>query len=119
MDRMGYGKLIRDAREARKWTQAQLAKRMNTSPSTISNLEREQHPPTVPDEVNDLVLTLGLSPIELLERMGVRIRPSPLERLPRELQEALERLRPEDLSLVTPLVLRLADAGRLRLQSDQ
>lgn len=46
MTKLGYGQYIREARKARGMTQLELADRMNTSASTISNLEREQHPPT-------------------------------------------------------------------------
>lgn len=88
----GYGAYIRRGREARKLTQRELADRMGTSESTVSNLEREQHPPTVPDQVNDLVLALNLSAEELLSEMGVRMAPASASRLPQPLVERLLKL---------------------------
>lgn len=104
MKETSYGALIREARKAKGWTQAELAARMQTSPSTISNLEREQHPPTVPEEVNDLVITLGISPETLLSRMGVRINPPPVGKLDPELIRALGLLTQSETEVVQTIV---------------
>lgn len=92
MAKSGVGRMIRDARKARGWTQAELAQRLNTSPSTISNLEREMHAPTVPDQVNDLVLALGIPPEALLGAMGVRFARGALASLPVDLSTAIVRM---------------------------
>lgn len=63
VNRRGYGRLIKDARIALQMSQEELGQRMSVSASTISNLEREQHPPTVPDQVNALA--------DILESSGV------------------------------------------------
>ena len=111
---LGYGSYIREARAAKQWTQQDLADRMRTSASTISNLEREQHPPTVPDEVNALVIALGLSPDLLLTKMGVHMTPTPAVRLPRDLLEILFRLDAEQLTVVRRLARGLLSETRDR-----
>ena len=40
------GQNIRDAREARRWTQRVLADKVGVEPQTISNLERGMYPPS-------------------------------------------------------------------------
>lgn len=106
VNRKGYGQLIRSAREARELTQEELAQRIGTSPSTISNLEREQHPPTVPEQVNALVIALGITPETLLQAMGVRMTPPAATKLPRDLLETVLQLDADRLRVV----LRLATA---------
>ena len=77
---------------------------MGTSASTISNLEREVHPPTVPDEVNSLCVALSLSPETLLQAMGVRLTPAAAARLPRPLINKLLALSPERLHALAELL---------------
>lgn len=100
VSRLGYGQIIRDARRDRRMTQKALAAKLRTSESTISNLEREQHPPTVPDQVNDLVLALGLSPVTLLSAMGLRFASGEAAGLPQSLLKILVQLGPHGLEAV-------------------
>lgn len=108
MSRRGFGARIRAAREMRGWSQRELGDRLNVHESTISNLEREQHPPTVPEQVNALCLALSLSPEVLLKDMGIDLTPPTAARLPRRLVLDLLSLPPEDLESVVGLVHRLA-----------
>lgn len=107
----GYGRLIAEARDRRGWTQAELAERIGVSPSTISNLEREQHPPTVPEEVNLLVTALGLSPEDLLRSMGVEMAPPLAARLPRQLLALLIEMTPEQHQWALNLFASLMGRG--------
>lgn len=85
---------LRAAREAMGWTQQELADRLNTSASTISNLEREQHPPTVPEQVNQLTSVLPISTEDLLRDMGVVLSSPAAAKLPRSLVDLLLQLTP-------------------------
>lgn len=114
--RMGYGALIREARKAKGFTQAELAERMQTSPSTISNLEREQHPPTVPEEVNDLCLALNISPESLLMAMGVRMSPAAATKLPPALIRDLASLTPAEMEAVLLQVRGLLALRRIEAE---
>lgn len=87
------------------------------SASTISNLEREQHPPTVPDQVNALVVALGLSPEALLEGMGVALTPPAAAKLPIRLVRAvlqLSRERQADVEDHALALLLLEESERTR-----
>ena len=100
----GYGRLIREARDALGLTQEEAGDLMGTSASTISNLEREQHLPTIPDQVNALAIHLRVPAASLLEKMGVTTLSIPLEgRLPRDTVLALLDLTPEELATLTRL----------------
>ena len=105
----GFGKLLREARELRGWTQKDLAERLDTSTTTISNMEREETMPSV-EQVNALVIALQLSPEDLLRAMGVRLTPLAAARLPRDLVQALLALDPLVLQGVTTLVVQAAQA---------
>lgn len=107
MAQAGFGKLLRDARETLGWTQLELAERMQTSATTISNLEREQSMPSV-EQVNALVIALHISPEQLLGAMGVRLTPPAAARLPRSLVMSLLSLDPVVLQGVTLLVEQAA-----------
>jgi transcriptional regulator with XRE-family HTH domain len=98
---------IREARDARGWTQDELAERLGVSRAVVSRWENGHTPPTVPEQVNALVLALGLSPEELLREMGVRLTSPAAARLPRELTELLLAMSPAQqralLELIRPL----------------
>ena len=111
MAKTGFGKLLRDARETLGWTQIELAERMQTSATTISNLEREESVPSV-EQVNALVLALRISPEQLLGAMGVRLTPPAAARLPRSLVTSLLALDPVVLQGVTLLVERAAQGSQ-------
>lgn len=108
MARQSFGAAIREAREHAGLTQAELAERIGTSASTISNLEREQHPPTVPDQVNALAAALPLSTETLLRAMGVTLTSPAAARLPKRLIDALLQLDQETLAGLTLLAERAA-----------
>lgn len=112
MTRRGYGDLLRNARERAGLTQQELAERIGSSASTVSNLEREQHPPTVPDQVNVLASALPLSVEELLRAMGVNIVPVAAARLPRELVTSLLALSPDRQAALLAFVRGLQEATR-------
>lgn len=96
--------MIREARDALGLTQEEVGDLVGTSASTISNLEREQHPPTVPDQVNALAIHLRVPAAALLEKMGVTTLSIPLEgRLPRDTVRALLDLTPGELETLTRL----------------
>lgn len=101
--------MLRGAREVRGWTQLELAERLETSTTTISNMEREETVPSV-EQVNALVVALGLSPEELLRAMGVRLTPLAASKLPKELIQSLLALDPETLQGVTRLAAQAARA---------
>ena len=119
MPKKGYGHRIRAARSAKGWSQRELADRLGTSESTISNLEREQHPPTVPEQVNSLCVALSLSPELLLADMGVELPPPAAARLPRSLVRDLLSLPPDDLANLAGLTSRLARVTRSQGEPSQ
>lgn len=102
-----WGKLIEEAREAAKWSQAELADRTGIDPSLISRYEAGGTGRLPVDRFNRLTQALrSLSPVELLEAMGYEIRVPGAERLPRELVRDLLGLPKEDLEAVARLVSR-------------
>lgn len=108
--------MIREARERKGMTQRELGEAVRVSESTISNFEREQHAPGVPDQFNDIVVALNLSPVLFAEALGMRMTPVGADKLPRRLTRSLLALSAEDLEYLTPLVERLAGEGRLPLE---
>lgn len=101
----GFGQLVKEARELRGLTQVDLAERLNTSNTTVSNIEREETFPS-PDQVNGLVVALGMSPELLLAAMGFQLTPPAAARLPRTLVQGLLEMTPEELAGLEYLVLR-------------
>ncbi len=93
-------------------TQRELADRLVTSESTISNLEREQHRPIVPDQVNGLIIALRLSAEELLSAMGVNLTTPAAARLPHVLVSSLLRLSPDELDAIMTLAMHAAGTER-------
>lgn len=59
-------------REARNWTQAQLAKRANVSQSTVSRTESGTGAAADIDTIGKLAIALGVSPWQLLSDDDVR-----------------------------------------------
>lgn len=103
----GYGSLIREARDRKGWSQAELGERIGISASTVSNMENDKHAPTVPTNVNALVVALGLSAERLLEAMGVTMTPPAAARLPRGLVLAAIQLSPARQAQLEELALGL------------
>ena len=114
----GFGQLVRDARERKGWTQVDLAERMQTSATTVSNIEREETIPSI-DQVNQLVVALSLSPELLLQAMGVQLTPPAAAKLPRDLVLELLSRTPEELDALALLLSRTAIPGRQRLRRAQ
>jgi transcriptional regulator with XRE-family HTH domain len=112
---LGYGQMIRDARDRKGISQRELGEAVRVSESTISNFEREQHAPGIPDQFNDLVVALNLSPVRFAEALGMRMTPVGADKLPRLLVSSLVGLSPQTLDYLTPLVEQLAAAGPLQL----
>lgn len=56
---LGFGELIRDARQQRGWNQAELAEHVGAVATTVSRWETEQRRPSI-EEGNALVLALAL-----------------------------------------------------------
>jgi transcriptional regulator with XRE-family HTH domain len=65
------GSDVRDARQQRRWTQADLARRLGVSQAYVCLLERERRPAPGP-LAEKLVKVLGLSPVALPVRATVR-----------------------------------------------
>lgn len=109
----GFGPYLRKARESLGWTQADLAERLSTSTTTISNIEREETVPSV-EQFNALIVALGsrISAEGLLQRMGFTLMPTMAARLPRSLVADLLSLPPEDLANLAGLVNRLSRVTR-------
>ena len=109
MDGRDFGGYIREARKNRGLTQEELAERLGTSPTTVSNWEREEVGPDR-EQVNAIVVALGLSPEVLLSRMGYRLTPPAASRLPRELLRLLLEMSPAQhqalLEILTPTMAR-------------
>jgi transcriptional regulator with XRE-family HTH domain len=89
-------------------SQPDLAERLDVSPSTISNWEREHHPPDW-QYINRLVLAVGIAPEELLEAMGIHMSSPPQTKLPKELVDAWPRIPPRRRGLASELWLELRE----------
>ena len=108
---MTYGRLIREAREARGWTQAELAERLNVSTAKISRWENSsRHKPGI-DDINALVRLLPLSADILVGRMGLELSPPSASRLPRILLDQLLAMPPERLQSLIELLQPLPSDG--------
>ena len=116
----GFGRYLREAREGLGWTQAELAERLSTSTTTISNIEREETVPSV-EQFNALVVALGsrISAEVLLQRMGFSLTPLAVSRLPRSLVADLLSLPPDDLANLAGLTSRLARVVRSQGEPSQ
>jgi transcriptional regulator with XRE-family HTH domain len=64
-------KTIRELREARGWTQLELAIKLGVTPATVYNWERGKYEPTA-SKLRQIALALGVSmdDIELVEKEG-------------------------------------------------
>lgn len=93
----GYGRMVRDARDAEGMTQAQLADCMGITASVVSRIESEDVPISDEHFRNLMGQLRTLKPVDLLNAMGYPVTvPSP-GRIPPSLVAALLRLEPEDL----------------------
>lgn len=99
----GYGRLIVDGRERRGWTQGDLAERLGVSVSTLSRWESEIRLPDL-QQVNALVVALGLSAEDMIQSMGLSLLPPMAARLPRELVLELLQRGPEELDALLILL---------------
>lgn len=111
---MGYGRFIRDARETRGWTQAELAERLRVSTAKISRWENSsRHKPGI-DDINALVALLPLSADTLIEQMGLHLTPPPANRLPKILLDTLLAMPPERLHSLIELLRPLPNDGEAK-----
>lgn len=106
------GDLMREAREARGWTQVEYADRINTSATTVSNWERGVTKPGIED-INTICAALGLSADVLLMALDVLLTPAAASKLPRDLVLDMLALDQEDLAALGKAArgLRLAHDG--------
>lgn len=104
--------MLKAAREAKGWTQDELAERIGVSRGTVWRWEDGRGLPLVPGQFNDVVAALELSAERALREMGVNLYPPAITRLPKELQDVLLALTPAQhlalLELVRPLAIREA-----------
>ena len=104
----GYGRLIEEAREAAGLSQAELADRVNLSPSMVSKLEAEKVAIS-PAVFRRLTSELrALRPAELATAIGYEVTTIGADRLPRGLVQALLEMSPEELDALATLVQRRA-----------
>lgn len=100
---------MKAARDAKGWTQDELAERLKVSRGTVWRWESGTAAPLIPDQFNDVVGALGLSAEESLRLLGVKLYAPAVTRLPRELLDLLVELTPDQhqflLGLLRPLVL--------------
>lgn len=109
----GWGELIREAREAAGLNKAELADRINMSPSMVSRLESGKVF-IEPDVFRRLCMELrALSPVAVLNALGYEVTVVGADRLPRQLVLDLLSLSPEVLDGTALLVERAAQ-GRPR-----
>lgn len=118
MANRGFGQLAREARERKSWTQADLADRLQTSTTTISNIEREETTPSI-DQVNQLCVALNLSPEAFLQAMGAQLTPPAAAKLPRDLVQELLSRTPEELDALALLLSRTPVPERRQLRRAQ
>lgn len=89
------GEKLKELRESRSWTQAELAKRLNKSVSTISGYESDAH--AIPlDVLASISLLFGVSTDELLDLKTPSV--LPLTGLSEEQSDILKRLQQEYLT---------------------
>lgn len=88
------GEKLKKLRESRNWTQAELAKRLNKSVSTVSGYESDAH--AIPlDVLVSISLLFGISTDELLNLETVNV--LPLSGLTKEQCDLLRRIQQEYL----------------------
>jgi transcriptional regulator with XRE-family HTH domain len=103
-----WSTLIRKGREARGWSQLELADRLKTSAPTVSNWETGRTRPTI-EQGNELVLALGLGAEEFWTAMGVRFTPP----VPGFLAHTIRDLPPDDLRVLERSARGLLELRRL------
>lgn len=103
----GWGRRFREARKALGVTQADVAERINADRTIVSKIEREQHFPTIPDQLNRLCQYLRVPAEEILAARGVWLTPPAAARLPRALVMGILALPPERLASLTELLAPL------------
>ncbi len=103
----GYGRLIREARDAEGKTQEVLADEVKVSRPTMANIESERVGIAADVFVRLIGALRTLRPAELLEAMGYPVPVSGEATLPPEIVRVLRPLRPADLLVVERLALGL------------
>lgn len=88
-----FGSRLRDLREEKKVTQEELARRVDLSRTSITNIEKGRQRVML-HQMMDLAEALDASPDDLIG--GDRVRADPLRADVARVVEALKRERPED-----------------------
>jgi len=88
-----FGSRLRDLREEKKVTQEELARRVDLSRTSITNIEKGRQRVML-HQMMDLAEALDASPDDLIG--GERVRADPLRADVARVVEALKRERPED-----------------------
>lgn len=96
----GYGRLIEQARISAGLTPEELGRKLGRTKGIVYRLEAEEQEPNA-EQVNRLAAALPISVEQILSAMGIHMTPFDAAKLPRPLIEALLRLRPEELAVVT------------------
>lgn len=100
------GELVMRAREAAGLSKAELADRINLSPSMVSRIEANKVR-IEPDVFMRLTTELrGLKPAELASAIGYQVTVPGAERLPRPLVSSLLEMNEDELDALTLLVQR-------------
>jgi transcriptional regulator with XRE-family HTH domain len=116
----GYGRLIREAREAEGLSQPQLADKLNVDPSMVSRIENERVRISPELFVGLTHILRTLRPGELIEAMGYPIGLSRQQRkIPRELLDALEEIDPQLLAAFVRLGRGALLEARERYRADR
>lgn len=106
----GWGDIIRSAREAKGWTQAEFAERVRSSATTVSRWETEHHEPSI-EQLNDISAALNLSLDDLLRKMGARLTPPLASELPADFVAGFLRLPQTQRNSLTELVIQATSGG--------
>ncbi len=104
------GKLIREAREDRRWTQDQLAEAAGVSRPTVQRYENAKTAPEF-DKVRAIILALGVDAREIPVALGLVTR--------EEMNLPPERTRPRQFDPTTEEILGMLEDPRVSLKERQ
>lgn len=99
---------MKSARDAKGWTQDELAERLKVSRGTVWRWESGTGAPLIPDQFNDLIGALGMSAEESLRQLGVKLYPPAFTKLPRDLIDDLVTLPPDQIEALRGVVHAMA-----------
>jgi transcriptional regulator with XRE-family HTH domain len=110
----GYGKLLREARDAKGWSQEEAGEHLGVSGSTVSRWENEEGNPPQLEHLNRIAAELNVSVEMVLRLAGIQINPPAAQQLPPRLVSLLLSLGPQGWDAMVKFLEEAARSGARR-----